>query len=55
VTHFLYLVRHGDAAPHVIAYQPGLPASLLTFNDAGHLPPELQWTGFPAALRPPCG
>jgi probable phosphoglycerate mutase len=35
----------------VIAYQAGLPASLLTFNDAGHLSPELRWTGFPPALR----
>jgi broad specificity phosphatase PhoE len=39
----------------VIAYQPGLPAGLISFNDAGHLPPELRWTGFPAALRPASG
>jgi hypothetical protein len=30
----------------------GLPPSLLTFNDAGHLSPELRWTGFPPTLRP---
>jgi probable phosphoglycerate mutase len=39
----------------VIAYQPGLPAGLISFNDAGHLPPELRWTGFPAAVRPASG
>jgi broad specificity phosphatase PhoE len=35
----------------VITYQADLPASLLTFNDAGHLSPELRWTGFPPTLR----
>ncbi len=39
----------------VIAYQPDRPAALITFNDAGHLPPELRWTGCPAGLRPPAG
>jgi hypothetical protein len=29
----------------VIASQPGLPPSLISFNDAGHLPEELRWTG----------
>jgi broad specificity phosphatase PhoE len=42
-----------NCALTVIAYRPGLPPSLLTFNDAGHLPPELRWTGFPEPLRPP--
>jgi probable phosphoglycerate mutase len=42
-----------NCALTVIAYQPGLPPSLLTFNDARHLPPGLRWTGFPAGLRPP--
>jgi serine/threonine-protein phosphatase PGAM5 len=69
MTHFLYLVRHGEAAPHdgplglnqmncalsVIAYRAGLPPSLISFNDAGHLPPELRWNGFPAAVRPASG
>jgi serine/threonine-protein phosphatase PGAM5 len=41
-----------NCAISVIAYQPDLPASLLTFNDAGHLSPELRWTGFPPTLRP---
>jgi probable phosphoglycerate mutase len=44
-----------NCALTVIAYRPGLPPSLLTFNDAGHLSPELRWTGFPAPLRPLSG
>ena len=44
-----------NCALTVIAYQPGLPPSLIIFNDAGHLTPELRWTGFPAAVRPPSG
>jgi len=45
-------VNQMNCAISVIAYQAGLPASLLTFNDAGHLSPELRWTGFPSTLRP---
>jgi len=45
-------VNQMNCAISVIAYQAGLPASLLTFNDAGHLSPELRWTGFPPTLRP---
>jgi probable phosphoglycerate mutase len=45
-------VNQLNCAISVIAYQPDLPASLLTFNDAGHLSPELRWTGSPPALRP---
>jgi probable phosphoglycerate mutase len=37
---FLYLVRHGAA---------------VSYNDAGHLPPELRWTGFPPGVRPAGG
>jgi probable phosphoglycerate mutase len=109
VTHFLYLVRHGQADPHdgplspfarpragqddtyelvvthnlligwlvsraldappwrwmgvnqmncavsIIGYLSGSPAALISFNDAGHLPPHLRWTGFPAALKPASG
>jgi broad specificity phosphatase PhoE len=36
----------------VIAYQPDLPPRLITFNDAGHLPPALRWTGFPPKAVP---
>jgi broad specificity phosphatase PhoE len=41
-----------NCAVAVIAYPAGFPASLVIFNDAGHLPPALRWTGFPPALRP---
>jgi serine/threonine-protein phosphatase PGAM5 len=44
-------VNQMNCAISVIAYQAGLPASLLTFNDAAHLSPELRWTGFPPTLR----
>jgi broad specificity phosphatase PhoE len=44
-----------NCAVTVMAYLAGLPASLITFNDAGHLPPALRWTGFPAAVRPAGG
>ena len=41
-----------NCAVTVLARPPGLPPSLIIFNDAAHLPPVLRWTGFPAALRP---
>ena len=41
-----------NCAVTVVAYLAGLPASLVIFNDAGHLPPALRWTGFPAVVRP---
>ena len=41
-----------NCALTVILYQPGLPPSLVTFNDAAHLPDQLRWTGFPARFRP---
>ena len=44
-----------NCALTVILYRPGLPPSLVTFNDAAHLPDQLRWTGFPARLRPHCG
>ena len=37
----------------VILYRTGRPATLVSFNDAGHLPPQLRWTGYPAELVPP--
>jgi serine/threonine-protein phosphatase PGAM5 len=48
-------VNQMNCAVTVIAYPPGLPSELISFNDAGHLPPELRWTGFPAAVRPAGG
>jgi broad specificity phosphatase PhoE len=64
-----WLVSHALAAPPwrwlglnqmnggltVIAYEPGLPPRLISFNDAAHLPPELRWTGFPATATPLSG
>ncbi|KNE81937.1 MULTISPECIES: histidine phosphatase family protein [Streptomyces] len=44
-------LNHANAALTVIRYTPGRPASVLLYNDTGHLPPELRWTGFPAELR----
>ncbi|SFW59873.1 histidine phosphatase family protein [Amycolatopsis australiensis] len=37
---------HAHAALTVIRYSPGRPAALLTYNDVGHLPAALRWTGF---------
>lgn len=36
----------------VIAYHLASPPSLVMFNDGGHLPEGLRWTGFPVGLRP---
>jgi broad specificity phosphatase PhoE len=44
-----------NAALTVIACAEGEPPRLISFNDAAHLPPELRWTGFPAAATPPSG
>ncbi|MFC9948287.1 histidine phosphatase family protein [Streptomyces pratensis] len=44
-------LNHANAALTVIRYSPGRPASLLMFNDMGHLPADLRWTGFPPELR----
>jgi serine/threonine-protein phosphatase PGAM5 len=45
-------INQMNCALTVIAYQPDLPAALITFNDASHLPALLRWSGFPASLRP---
>ena len=44
-------VNQANAGLTVIRYAPDLPPSILVFNDVSHLPAELQWTGFPLALR----
>lgn len=44
-------LNHGNAALTVIRYAPGRLPSPLVYNDMGHLPEELRWTGFPAGLR----
>ncbi|MDK0518084.1 histidine phosphatase family protein [Streptomyces sp. ML-6] len=46
-------LNHANAALTVIRYAPDRPASVLLFNDTGHLPGELRWTGFPPELRVP--
>jgi serine/threonine-protein phosphatase PGAM5 len=48
-------VNQMNCAVSIIGYLSGPPAALISFNDAGHLPPQLRWTGFPAALRPASG
>lgn len=45
-------LNSANAALTVIEYRPGLLPSLVLFNDMGHLPPDLQWTGFVPTLRP---
>ena len=45
-------LNHTNCGLSVIRYNAERPASLLVFNDQSHLPPELQWTGYPSALRP---
>ncbi|MEU4891300.1 histidine phosphatase family protein [Streptomyces sp. NPDC044780] len=44
-------LNHANAALTVIRYAPGRPTSVLVYNDTGHLPDELRWTGFPADLH----
>ncbi|KOG44264.1 histidine phosphatase family protein [Streptomyces decoyicus] len=44
-------LHHANAALTVIRYAPGRPASVLFYNDMGHLPAELRWTGFPPELH----
>ncbi|MET4921751.1 histidine phosphatase family protein [Streptomyces sp. PSRA5] len=41
-------LNHCNAALTVIRYAPDRPSSVLLYNDMGHLPAELRWTGFPA-------
>lgn len=41
-----------NAALTVLEYRADLPPTLVMFNDLGHLPPELRWTGFPAGRGP---
>lgn len=36
----------------VIEYRPASLPAVVMFNDLSHLPEEMRWTGFPAAVRP---
>ncbi|RZQ62362.1 histidine phosphatase family protein [Amycolatopsis suaedae] len=42
----------GNTALTVIQYRDGLAPTVLLYNDMGHLPPELRWTGFGPGVRP---
>ncbi|WP_067824614.1 histidine phosphatase family protein [Actinomadura kijaniata] len=42
----------GNTALTVIEYRDGSAPTVLLYNDMGHLPPELRWTGFGAGVRP---
>ncbi|MFE7424609.1 histidine phosphatase family protein [Streptomyces sp. NPDC057545] len=44
-------LNHANAALTVIRYAPGRPASVLLYNDTGHLPADLRWTGLPPELH----
>ncbi|MET7639888.1 histidine phosphatase family protein [Streptomyces sp. NPDC005438] len=44
-------INHANAALTVIRYAPDRPPALLLFNDTGHLPAQLRWTGFPPELH----
>lgn len=47
------LLNSQNCALTVLLCRPALPPALLAFNDAGHLPPHLRWTGFPQSMRTP--
>jgi broad specificity phosphatase PhoE len=44
-------INHANAALTVIRYASDRPPAVLLFNDTGHLPAELRWTGFPPELH----
>ncbi|MEU2200677.1 histidine phosphatase family protein [Isoptericola sp. NPDC019482] len=43
---------YANAALTTIEYRDDRSTALVTFNDMGHLPPELRWTGFGPVARP---
>ncbi|MEV5554864.1 histidine phosphatase family protein [Nonomuraea wenchangensis] len=45
-------LNSANAALTVIDHRPGLPPTLVMFNDMSHLPADLRWTGFPDGTRP---
>ncbi|MGW4722478.1 histidine phosphatase family protein [Streptomyces sp. NPDC004291] len=44
-------INQANAALTVIRYAPGRAPAVLLFNDTGHLPADLRWTGFPPELH----
>jgi probable phosphoglycerate mutase len=45
-------LNSGNTALTVLEYRDGLPPTVVLFNDMGHLPQDLRWTGFPPSARP---
>jgi probable phosphoglycerate mutase len=45
-------LESANTALTVIDHRPGLPPSLVMFNDMTHLPPVLRWSGFPESGYP---
>ncbi|WP_419707540.1 histidine phosphatase family protein [Promicromonospora sp. NFX87] len=45
-------LNSGNTALTVIEYRDGLPPTVVLFNDMGHLPQDLRWTGFPPSDLP---
>lgn len=45
-------LESANAALTVLSFRPGLPPTLAVFNDQSHLPADLRWTGFRAAVVP---
>ncbi|MFD2795560.1 histidine phosphatase family protein [Promicromonospora vindobonensis] len=45
-------LNSGNTALTVLEYREGLPPTVVLFNDMGHLPQDLRWTGFPPSQRP---
>ncbi len=59
VRHALDMPRHrwlgldsANAALTLVEHRSDLPATLVLFNDMGHLPADLRRVGFPATRRP---
>lgn len=44
-------MNHANAGLTVIRYAPNRPATVLLFNDTGHLPAGIRWTGLPPELQ----
>lgn len=44
-------LNNGNAALTVIEYRDDRPPNVVVFNDMGHLPQDLRWTGFPPSAR----
>ena len=42
----------GNTALTVVQHRTGTPAALLLYNDMGHLPADLRWTGFRPGPHP---